>query len=58
MLFGRFRVPDDRFKALMRALGATGVADLDESDYDDLFWIVRVGDRVAWIRQHYGAVTD
>ena len=43
---------------LMRALGATGVEKLDESDYDDLFWIVRAGDQVAWVRQHYGAVTD
>ncbi len=43
---------------LARALGAADVPDLDESDYDDLFWIIRSGDHVEFVHQHYGAVSD
>lgn len=43
---------------LARALGAAGVPDLDESEYDDLFWIIHTGDRVDLLHQHYGAVSD
>ena len=43
---------------LARALGAVGVPDLTESDYDDLFWIIRSGDDVEFVHQHYGAVTE
>ena len=43
---------------LARALGAADVPDLDESDYDDLFWIIRSGDHVEFVHQHYGAVSE
>ena len=43
---------------LARALGATGVPDLDDSDYDDLFWIIHGADHVEFIHQHYGSVSD
>jgi broad specificity phosphatase PhoE len=44
--------------ALARLLGAVDVPDLNESDYDDLFWIFRSGDHVEFVHQHYGAVSD
>jgi len=43
---------------LARALGAVSVPDLNDSDYDDLFWIIRSGDRVEFVHQHYGAVSE
>ena len=43
---------------LARLLGATGVPDLEESDYDDLFWVIRSGDGVEFLHLHYGAVSD
>ena len=44
--------------ALARALGATNVADLGETDYDDLFWITLVGGHVELAHLHYGAISD
>ena len=43
---------------LARVLGATDVPDLDESDYDDLFWIIRNAGHVEFVHQHYGAVSE
>ncbi len=43
---------------LARALGASGVPDLTESDYDDLFWIIRSGEHVEFVHLHYGAVSE
>ncbi len=43
---------------LARALGATDVPDLSDTDYDDLFWIIRSGNHVEFVHQHYGAVSE
>jgi len=43
---------------LARALGAGGVPDLEETDYDDVFWIIRSGEHVSFAHLHYGAVSD
>jgi len=43
---------------LARLLGAKDVPDLEESDYDDLFWVIHGGDGVEFLHLHYGAVSD
>lgn len=43
---------------LARALGAANVPDLQESDYDDLFWIIRSEGHVEFVHQHYGVVSE
>ncbi len=43
---------------LARALGANGVPDLTDADYDDLFWVLHDGKSVEFVHLHYGAVSE
>lgn len=43
---------------LARALGATGVPELTEADYDDMFWILRSGEGVEFMHLHYGEMSE